>query len=139
MISELTCKKCSILTQEPSYLHFRVGNSPQRHREHEVFFGYPSTHSQAVRVSRGSWRCNTSILTQEPSHLHFRGGFTTEAQRARSFFWECPGTRAFRRFDPREELLLPCRSWCSLCLRGEIFFLRDLIHCWDLHEKRVLK
>ena len=22
-------------------------------------------------------------------------------------------------------LLLPCRSWCSLCLRGEIFFLRE--------------
>jgi len=81
--------------------------------------------------------------------LHFQGKFTTETQRARSFRWGYPRThsqavRASRgssrlqyihpqAISKREKtrttaptnLLLPCRSWCSLCLRGEIFFLRE--------------
>jgi len=34
----LRAANTSILTHEPSHLHFR-GDSPQRHREHEGFFG----------------------------------------------------------------------------------------------------
>src|SRR6266478_5926867 len=84
------------------------GNSPQRLRGHEGFFGGTRGHAlQAVRASRGSSRC-TSILKQLPR---------TDA--------EFPNARM--RTTAPTNLLLPCRSWCSLCLRGEIFFLRDLV------------
>src|SRR6266446_2395208 len=81
--------------------------------------------------------------------LHFQGKFTTENTESTNFSLGLPedtlsgGSGVARLFalqyihplaiSKREKtrttaltnLLLPCRSWCSLCLRGEIFFLRE--------------
>jgi hypothetical protein len=89
--------------------------------------------------------------------LHFQGKFTTETQRARRFrrgsrghtlrrfgrraalrvaihpsssnyHEQTPNFQTRKNADNRSNKpSLPCRSWCSLCLRGEIFFLRDLV------------
>jgi hypothetical protein len=85
------------------------GNSPQRHREHGGFFWGTQRHAP-----RWFGRCAALRVAIHPSSSNYHE--------------QTPNLQTRSNADNRStNLLLPCRSWCSLCLCGEIFFLRDLV------------
>src|SRR5258708_5088249 len=95
----------SLHDARPIYFQGKFTTETQRARR--FLLGYPRTRSPVVRALRGSSRCSSSILKpllQTPAESPYPHILSTN-------------------------LLLPCRSWSSLCLCGEIFFLRDLVAC----------
>ena len=92
------------------------GNSPQRHREHGGFFWGTQRHAP-----RWFGRCAALRVAIHPSSSNYHE--------------QTPNLQTRSNADNRStNLLLPCRSWCSLCFCGEIFFLRDLVACASAGE-----
>jgi hypothetical protein len=83
-----------------------TGDSPQRHRELESFL--LGVTENTLFGGSGTGRV-FRVATHPCSSSYHDGDRTTK--------------RAQTRTSRPTNLLLPCRSWCSPCLCGEIFFL----------------